>query len=239
MDPRQLTRNAEAVLKTIVVDKKVMMTKTGCTIYIPARYVARKLATIGLTVETLGFFAIVVDGHYAVSKACASMPFTPSTSSIVTMGDADYYELQFDKGAVICPNVDLVVKDSIAYYINDEFISKGRVPWWHDEEDQAKLFVTSGYHAGVNIGPSNVIMEMIVASTIRLASDRTVYYRHAVNSLYDKDRPASSVVPLRSAIYGATNTVARILGSYFDDNLTSALGNPSEHVEGFETVLRQ
>lgn len=239
MDPKTLKRDVEAVLKTIVISDKVMLTKTGCSIYIPVRYTSRKLATIGLTVESLGFFAIVVGDVYAVSKACAMMPFTPSTLNTVTIGDIDCYELQFDKGAVICPNIDLVVKDSIPYYINDEFVSKGRVPWWHDEVDQAKLFVTSGYHTGVNIGPSNVIMEMIVSSTIRLASDRSVYYRHAVESLYDLNRPESSVVPLRSPIYGATNTVARLLGSYFDDNLTSSLGNPSERVEGFETIVRQ
>jgi hypothetical protein len=46
-------------------------------------------------------------------------------------------------------------------------------------------------------------------------------------------------IPFRSPIYGATNTTAKLIGAYFDDSINSALVNPSEKVEGVESLLRR
>ena len=52
-----------------------------------------------------------------------------------------------------------------------------------------------------------------------------------------KNPPA--YIALKNLTYAATNTVARIGGSFFGDGLVSALTNPSERVERIESILRK
>ncbi|MNJ68815.1 hypothetical protein D3C77_650980 [compost metagenome] len=47
-----------------------------------------------------------------------------------------------------------------------------------------------------------------------------------------------TIIPLRNVSYGATNTIAKLTGSRFDEGMTSAIVNPGDRVERTEMVLR-
>lgn len=239
MDIAKLRRDPDAVKRTLIVkDDKVITTKTTY-VYFPVRYAEKKLAEIASVIRTIGFFVTVVDDVYSVSKICADVSLRPSSISRKVIAEDEYYELQFDPGALLITNTNLIKNDTLPYYVFDEIVAKGHIPWYLNYEDMNKLFVSVRKYAGVNLGTQNTIHEMIAASISRLKSDKTKYYRYSVNDRKSFSAGDVSFVPFRSTVYGATNTTARLLGSYFDDNMISALANPSEKVEPVEALLRQ
>ncbi len=241
MDWRRWTRNAQAVHAALqeAPDGSVV-TKRRAAIYIPERYTEKKFAEIGAYTYILGFFALVIDDSvYAVSNAMAMMKVRPSVIATVKFDGESYLELQFEAGSVVIEDTLLIKTDTLVYYVFDEFVTKGRLPWFIDyRRDIGALFETSSYHAGMGFGSSQAIFDIIVSSIIRKAEDPTIYYRHAVQSVKDLDQVEPVTIPLRSVTYGATNTTTKLVGSYFSDGLDSALVNPSETVERIESILR-
>ena len=241
MDITTMERNAAAVHATLVETKAgELITTKGCKIYTPARYAGRKLAVIADEIRVVAVFAIVVeDKYYAVSSAPSLMQLTPSSMSLVDIEGEEYYEFSFDKGACVTPSVDLLQDDTIPYFLYDELIAKGHVPWYLGYLDLARLITDSKYYTGVSFAASNVPMEMIVASITRDRKERRLYYRHQINSLADEVKNPPAFIAFRNIIYGATNTTAKLMGSFLDDGVLSAVVNPSEQTEGVETLLRR
>lgn len=241
MDWTHYQRDAKRAHAVLVEqpDGSVLTTK-GCKIYIPERFAEKELAVIAAETYICGIFAIVVeDKYYGVSTANAMMRIKPSLISTVKFGEDTYLEFTFDPGAVVFATLDLIKNDTLVYRIFDEIIAKGRVPWYLSYDDLAKLFETSAYHAGVNLQGSHAILEMIAAAVARNPKDRTKYYRHGVVNQSDKYDHPPVLIPLRSITLGTTNTTSKLLGSYWDQGLNSALTNPSTKTENIEDLLRR
>lgn len=234
MDFSTLRRDKKIISTTLknTADGGIVVTQP-CRLYIPKRYEEHKLATISNDVRVLGVFALVVGTTYAVSSAMALIQIVPTATTVVDVGGEDYYEFFFDKGATFTPNRNLVMADTMCYYVYDEFMAKGRSPAFLDYEDLSKIFQTSQYHSGFTIAANNIPLEMITAAICRDAKDKTVYYRHSPM----KDECVN--VALRNVSLGATNTTARLNGAYFDEGLRSALINPSQAAEPIESLLRK
>lgn len=240
MDIKALKHDPAAITATLDDSRgDALITKTGCKIYIPTRYQERKLATVGNEIRVMAIFAMVVGDRYSTSIWNAMMQLTPSSTSIVTVDGDEYYEFTFDKGAQITPNLNLVLDKKQLYYIYDEFIAKGHVPWFLNDDTMGDLFFNSGTQAGQHLGPNNVPIEMIVASITRNPKNRQEYYRHVRKSMEEQYTAPPTFIAFRNVIYGATNTTAKLSGAYFADGLLSALVNPSEKTELVETLLRK
>lgn len=241
MDPSTLKRDPQRVHKALTVTRsKQMVTPTGCRIYIPARFSEQGLASLGSDIYILGIFAITVeDKYYGVSLANAMMRITPDSTNTVKVGEDDYLEFSFDPGSVVCPNVDLVKDDTLPYRVYNEIHAKGRAPWYISYEDLGRIFQSAPYHAGMRVGANHAVVELMAAAICRDASRRTRYYRHVVEKESDLVNTPPVVIPLKDVSLGATNTTARLLGSYFQDGLTSALVNPADRSEPIEALLRQ
>ena len=224
---------------TVLKDGSIM-TPRGCKIYIPERFVEKQLAVIGAETYIVGIFAIVVeDKFYGVSTTNAMMRVTPTTISTVKFDQDSYLELIFDPGSVVFATNLLIKSDTLVYYIFDEFIAKGRIPWYIGYEDLATLFESADRHAGVSLGANHSILEMFAAAVARNNQNRAKYYRHSIESQDDPVKRPPAIIPLRSITYGATNTTSKLMGSYWNDGLTSALVNPSEKQERIEELLRR
>jgi hypothetical protein len=241
MDIKNLVRDASKVHASLHETKNgQLVAAKACKIYIPTRFEDCRLANIASDIRVVGIFMISVeDKYYGVSLANAMMSLTPTTTSIVTVAEEDYYEFTFEKGSVVCPNMDLVKDDKLVYSIYDEIIAKGHVPWYFSYEDLGKLFATAKYHGGINLGSTNAPLEMIAAAISRDMKDRTKYYRHSIKTLANQYDTPPAFIAFRNVIHGATNTTAKLMGAYFDDGLMSALVNPSTKTEGIEDLLRR
>lgn len=240
MNPQKLTRDASKVQAYLreLPDGRVVTTK-GCKIVIPARFAERGLATIGIETYIVGIYAMTVeDQFYAVSTINAMIRIEPSSTMKIMVEDDEYYEFTFDPGSTVMSSVHLVKTDTLVYRIYDELISKGRVPWYLSYLDMGRLFETAKYHAGANIGQNHEVDELIVSLIARDAKNRHRYYRAAIKSMDELARNPPAFIPLRSVIYGATNTTNKLAGSYFSEGLVSALVSPAERTERIEGLLR-
>lgn len=241
MDIRALKRDPGAVQASLryTSDDK-LVTKTGCKILLPGRYVECGFTEIGEAIRTMAFFPFILDDAvYAVSAAIAEMWLTPSSYRIVKIDDEEHYELTFDKGAVVCPNVNLVKDDINVYRVIDEFYFKGNVPWFMGLKDVAKAFTSAMYHAGMYLAPTNMPPELLVAFMARNRHDRVQFHRHTKDPAGKGDNSDDiEWIGLRNVILGAQGTIAKITGSYIDQGITSALVNPSQKAETIEQLLR-
>lgn len=241
MDIRKLVRDApkvHAALKELP-DESLVTTK-GCKIYVPARFAERGLASIGIETHIVGIYAIVVeDKYYGVSMVNAMVRINPTAITTVKVGEDEYYEFYFEPGSKVIPSVQLVKTDTLVFKIYDEIIAKGRVPWYLEYFDLAKIFDSAKYHAGANVGENREVTELIISMIGRDPKDRTKYYRQSIKSMDDVKKNPPAFIPLRSVQYNATNTTTKLMGSYFSDGLVSALVNPSEREERIEELLRR
>lgn len=215
-----------------------MVTKKECRIIFPETWVGRELAWVEGDIRVTTKFMVLIDNEYCISNECAYMPLTPDSVSSVIIDDVKCYELFFDKGSVVCPNLDLVVNNNILYYIFDEFISKGRVPPYFEYEDLGKMYLNSNFHTGVTLASNNTILEMVVASISRSSDDGMLHWRYKGKKLAESVKDKPFYISFTSPVYMASNTLSKISGAYFTNGLTSALTTKSEVTEPLEMLVR-
>ncbi|QVD49080.1 hypothetical protein LUCX_10 [Xanthomonas phage vB_XciM_LucasX] len=240
MDPSVWKRDASKVNAALVkqLDGSVLTTRP-IKIYVPERYTEKGLAEIGSETFIVGIYAIVVDDkYYAVSKINATMRIKPTTISTVKFDGTSYLEFYFEPGSVVIATTSLIKSDTLVYHIFNYFISNGAVPWFLEYEDVATLFESAERHAGVRLTKSHSILEMFAAAITRDPQQRTKYYRHTLEDTNVKPDKPVTFIALRNISLGATNTTARLQGSYWSDGMTSALANPSTRTERIEQLLR-
>lgn len=241
MDPKKLKRDPKRVQAALSITAGgQVITAKPCRIYIPTRYAEKQLAHIGTEVHILGIYALVMeDSYYAVSLANAMKRIEPSTINTVSIDDNEYYEFVFEAGDTVIADINLVINDTLPYHINDEIIAKGRIPWYLTYEDLGSLFDSAEKYAGVRLGANDAVLEMIASSIARSEKDPRVYYRQSVDTQEDVKNTEPLFIAFRNISYGATNTTAKLMGSYFEASMTSALVNPSEKLEDIEELLRR
>jgi hypothetical protein len=240
MDARQFKRDPEKVRQACAVgaDGSVVALKHS-KIYIPERFVEKQLAVIGAQNYIVGIFAHVVeDEFYAVFLGAAMIHVEPTSVATVKFGEDSYLELSFDPGARIIVTQEVIQDRILTYRIYDETISKGHVPWYLDYDDRIMLLFTADRLAGVRMLNNHAMLELNAAATSRDPANINRYYRHAVTSYDDVANHPPTTIPLMSVSYGTTNTVSRIMGSYWEQGIASALVNPSTKVENIERLLR-
>lgn len=240
MDIRNLKRDPDRVKANLLVRGNEMVAKVPCKIIIPARFIERGLGTLEPEVYTVTIYALVMeDKYYAVTLAPAMMRLTPSDIEHVSIDDEPHIAFHFDKGAVICPQLNLVKRNELIYYVYNELTAKGNVPWYVSYNDMAIPYENAPRFANATIGANPAIMQMVVSSVARKATDKAVQYRHAVRTMQDIQKVEPVIIALRSIIWGPTNTLARVVGTHFKEGLATALVNPSEKLEPIEDMLRR
>nr|DAT15845.1 MAG TPA: hypothetical protein [Caudoviricetes sp.] len=240
MDFSSLKRDKNKILDAIYVDPAgSMIAKRPLKIVVPASYEERHLASVEDSIYTLGIFAFIVDGYYAVNVMAAKVRLFPTEYEKVKYEEASYYLLTFDKGATITDNINLVKDNTIGYYIYNCFVALGKVPWFMNAVDMATLFETTLEYSGVSYGASHVATELISSMIMRDPNDIMQYWRHGVKTIDEVNTRKPAFIPLRNVPFGARNTTSKLMGAYFNEGLVSALMYPSEQTDQVEALLRQ
>lgn len=240
MDVSKLIRNPAKIHECIAeLPDGRLIAKKALKILIPQRFEERNLASISNEINIAGIFAIVLDDtYYGVSTVNAMMRIEPSAIMKIDIDGVGYYEFLFEPGSTMVSSVQLVKIDTIVYRIYDEFIAKGRVPWYLGYMDLGKIFDTASKHAGASVGDNREVIELLVSIVSRDSNNRQKYYRQSIKSMDDLVKNPPAFIPLRSVTYTATNTTNKLAGSYFNEGMVSALVSPSEREERIEHLLR-
>lgn len=236
MDLREYTRDPKRVAGTLKRIGSKTITTTGCKLYVPARYRDKNLAQIGHEIYVLGIFMLAIeDKYYAVNSVTAMVRTEPSSINTVVMEGKEYLELVYEAGDSVVANNELVHNGKLLYYIFDEVPAKGNIPAFLNYEDMINLFDSAEKFAGVRLVSTPTIMHMLLSKVGRNPNNLNQYFRQITNG---KDLETVRFIPLRSNTHGATNTTARLMGSYFNDNVTGALVNQVDDLENVERILR-
>lgn len=239
MDIKHLKRDAEAVMSHLTeLEDGSIVTNVPCKIHVPERFTAKKLAVLGSEVFVFGFFPIIVnDEYYAVNNTIAMMRICPSSTERVVVGGDPYFEFSFEPGDKVIYTTALVVTDTLTYYMYDEFVSKGNIPWYMNYYDIVNMFETAEEHAGVNLGSRSVI-ELIISTITRDPTDMTRLYRHVLQSPEYAMANPPVVIPFRSVVWNTSDTTSKLNGAFFAEGINSALVNESESTEMIEELYR-
>ncbi len=236
----KLKRLPSVVLNQLVTTPTgQVLTKVPCKIQIPVRYTTRGLGNVGSTNYAYGLFPIILEtGEYTVLNVCAYVELEPYKTIQISIGEVDYYELYFEANSVIIKTTDIVKRSDIMFNVFDEFIFKGKLPWYAEYEDICKIFDTAKSHADSKVASNPEVIELIASMITRSKEDRTVYIRSVANSLSDVTLDKIDFVPLNSIFYSVNSTLNKIAGSYFDDGVRSALVSETTGVSRVESILR-
>ncbi len=239
MDTSELIRNKKYVIDSFIKSGGMQIATKLTKYYVPTRYEEKKLVSIGTTNFICGVCGIVVeDKYYAASLAATMIEIDPDYITTVKIDDVSYYEFTFNPGSVIHPNLNVVQSGDVIFTIYDMFIAGGNIPWYIDLDNIPSIFRRGKEFSGSNIGFGSAAIELKIGVLARSPDDISEYYCHYVNRVgKDKAKPPQ-YIGNRNAVFGATNTLSRMIGNYHDHSIAASLNNPTQDVEDIEYILR-
>ena len=239
MDTSELIRNPKYVIDSFKRSGGMQIATKLTKYYIPTRYEEKKLAVIGMPHFICGVFGIVVeDKYYASSVAATMIEIDPDYINTVKIDDISYYEFTFNPGSVIHPNLNVVQGGDVIFSIYDMLVAGGNIPWYIDLNNLPSIFRKAREFSGSPIGFGTAAIELKIAVLARSPEDIAEYYCHYVNRVgKDKAKPPQ-YIGNRHAVFGATNTLSRMIGNYHDHSIAASLNNPTQDVEDIEYILR-
>lgn len=231
-------RNSERVFKDLVLTEGGQyITRSGCRIHTPVRTEDRGLTVIGVRTYVFGQFAIILEnGDYAYNNAICRVEIDPTSMTMITIDDKEYYEFYFEPGSVVIKTNQVVKDDKILFYVLDEFVFQAKVAWYMSYDDRLKLFLNVGRYVGLNAGDVPEILETMVSITARSEKDESLFLRQTMQSYADSSKLIN--VPFASVQDSVQGTIDKLAGSYFEPGITGALTTPSRRANRFEKILR-
>lgn len=237
MDISKTIRDPQKVHATLIEKDGQLITKTGCTIYLPERYISKGLAVVGSEISILGIFAIFIDNvTYAVSTATSMVTIGDiHISDAVVVDEMSYISYKFPAGAVVLKSVELVKDKKITNSIMDCFIDYGYTPWFFNYIDLAELFIDSSYWNNMNMGDP-IVQDIIVANISRDPKDIKVLFRTVIDSVKQiHTRP--NFIPQRNITLNTSSNLARVNGSELARATKALLLSEPAHPQELEDIL--
>ncbi len=233
-------RDKNACLDRLVQTKDgKVLTRAPCRIQVPERWMSVGLGEISETTNIYGFFPIIFeDSIYSVMNICALMEIIPTKTTKITVNEESYFEFHFEKNSVVFKTLKLVRQDTLTFNVIDEFIMKGKVPWWATVDDMCCIFDTADKHADSKIAKVPQTIEFMIGVIARRIEERNKSLRQTAKSQEDYRLDRIEFIPMRSVLHAVPNTVAKLSGAYFHDGVVSAIVNPSSKTGKVEKILR-
>lgn len=236
-------RRRDAVITECFTEMgETLIAKDTCYIVIPFRYIQAKLLEMGERIRCAAIFPVVnTKGEYGVSNYCTAIDFTCDNITTTRHNGEDHYVLVYDKGDIICNNINLVKDDTMSYLIYDEMIQMGKAPWFMNYRDVGLVMATSKQMSGVNLADTNAIFELIVAHLTRSGKDIGKFYREIVDDLETEtlSKHSRESIGFISVSHANMNKMTKLMGGYIEDGLTSALIETKNAKSGIELLLRK
>jgi hypothetical protein len=240
MDVNQYKRNPAAVVAAIrEMPNGSLVCMKDCVIHVPESFRAKQLLSMGTETISIGFFVIVLStGEYGVYTIPSMIRLNPAETVTRTIDDTSYYEFSFKAGQVMVKSIELVKDNIMLYYLTEEILARGRIPWFYDYEDLGDFFNNMLKYTGTSLVSTPSTGEMMVASIARNVKNRAEPIRNSITKLGEDLRSKIAWVPLRNVEDGAQDTTSKIAGNYMAEGLDAAIQNPSTKVNRIESMLR-
>lgn len=202
-------------------------------IRIPEHYTMLGYLVIAEVVHVLGIFPMNVDGVDCGLQIPGVIDVDPSDIRTETINDKKYTILELHKGdRIMCTSS--VIKDGKLYYAMwKEFIGGGKMPEYLDYDATACLFDDCKKITGKGIDVNHAVIEIVYAHIYRDRDDLTKLYR-----LTPMTKPPVNI-KLNQPAYATNSTHARIIGSYAEQGMNTALIHQNAENVEIEDIFRQ
>ena len=213
--------------------KEVKFTGDRLDVYIPRRYENHDSLTVRDTILTLGIFDMVINNSIHVGYYLpAYIGMIPSEVDDVSYQGEPCVKATFYKDDIFIKNTNVVRNQGIVYIIFKEFVSLGKQPSFISYRDSAFMFDSAQKVCGVKFPVDHVIFEILFSHLYRDLDQVTIPYRNT-------DMTKIPVrIPLTAVAHATTSTTAKLVGSYFENGVNSALVNQSDESSDIENLLR-
>lgn len=238
---KQLNRNPDVIQKQLVqTDDFRVVCKSPIEVMFPEHYLNKSLCEINEEIYCLGIFAVLHPGtsSYAVFSIPAKVVMPIGETRTITVDDVKYRVVRYEAGDTFIANTRVMQDEQLAYWIFDYYIALANVPWYMNYMDIVKLFDQDGYYMGGYLPPNSQIVDMLSGNIARNSNNGKMMYRVGIKHLDDVWKTMPQWVPLKNISLGSVDTYSKIMGSYFDDGVTSALVAESQTATPIEQVLR-
>jgi len=192
---------------------------------------------MGSIVNVLAVFAVIdAKGNYGVVSAPVFMGISPdNVRDILIEGDI-YKAIEMREGSVVVPNRNLLKQESFMYDLFDEFFLQGRVPWYVTYDALADMFMEASKYAGSKIGKDPLAMEIVTAIVSRSPDNKLISYREYLSKGKGKGSP--EYVGISNIYYSYNNTLAKVMGGYMQQGVTTAIVHKEEKTSKVSGLLR-
>lgn len=238
MDISKLKHNPEKIQESLFENENhELLTKTGCTIYIPAGYVSKGLAIISNEISILTTFIMVLDDNsYGVSTATAMAKISPDVIDTIEIEGDDYYQFTFNPGSVVMKTTLLIKNKKITNYILDFFVDYGHCPWFINYLNLAEQLWQTKYFNDLTLGTTQAVRDVLVSVVARDKKDVKKVYRHTLTS-NEQLRMLPQYIPLRNISLNTTSNLARLNGSELKRGIRASLLAEETKVEPLEDLF--
>lgn len=196
---------------------RVLFVSNKLEIFLPERYKKYGCLSIEEHVVALAIFDMVInDKIYTGMFLPAIVRIEPSSVEPISIGTEQYYKLTLNKGDLFI-TTRIVKNPALAYAAFNENIYLGRMPDFLKYDKAPWIFDDMMEVCGMNFGVDHALFEILFAFLYRSKKDPNKQHRHTDM----KDDP--NFISLSHSPTLATSTMSKMLGSYFDDALDSAL----------------
>lgn len=202
-------------------------------VQIPHRYIRHGyLYSEGASVFAMAVFDYVDEGKPGGMLLPGKIEMRPSSVETITEGSDKFDLLTFHKGDVFMVKDEVVKDDGVVYALVYEFIDSGKYPKFLTYEKLADFFKPMEEVSGVNLGVGRELFETLLAYLSRDDNDVSKEYRHTPMT-----KPPR-VLPMRAGIHVGRSVTSKLIGSHFEDAMTSALVNENKVPSYIENKLR-
>lgn len=195
-----------------------------CFIEVPTRFMTSGLGNLSAKSNVYGSLAILdKKGNYTVTNIPNLLEIEPHdiTTFELDEDETEYYRFEFKRGQPVFLDMNVVMSDDLMYNILNEYIFKGKIPWYIEPDDLYRIFDFAKSHANSNIQISYQILELIISTVVRNRKNRQMPFRLSHRSA--KTSKDFDFVPMANVYYGVQAPFNKLSGAYMQDGIISAL----------------
>lgn len=235
-------RHNPAVMKSNFIknEAKQVICKNSCSIQVPSYFFTQGLGKMGADTSIYGCFPVILeDGQYGLVNVTAMFSINPTSTTIITIGEVEYYEFFFARDTVVFKTTQLLSQSKIIYDPFQTFLFMGRVPWYIAYDDHGKLFDTAPHFAGFGPLKDPVAAEFLTAMCARRANSMSDQFLREIIKDYSEGAPGNvEFVPMGSVIATVKSGLNKLSGAYAQDGIISAIVSPYDRVGTVEKIVR-
>ena len=202
-------------------------------IRVPEHYTMLGYLVIAEVVHVLGIFPMNVDGVDCGLQIPGVIDVDPSDIRTETINDKKYTILELHRGDRIMCTSSVIKNGKLHYEMWKEFIGGGKLPEYLDYDATACLFDDCKKITGKGIDVNHAVIEIVYAHIYRDRDDLTKLYR-----LTPMTKPPVTI-KLNQPAYATNSTHARIIGSYAEQGMNTALIHQNAENVEIEDIFRQ